>query len=158
MQTSSPASYESPATTEDAIMGLLLVLGRRMRGRMAEDSLDFSLVPILKVLAHCGAMRLSALAATLELDASTVSRHVKQLEDRGLLERTSDPDDGRASQIACSGQGEAALAEHFGRRVALISTVLDSWGPQDREALRSLLDRFNRQIADASPALQPAAG
>lgn len=138
--------YETPATAEDAVMGTLMVLGRRLRQRMTDDTLDFSVVPILKTLSTCGAMRLSSLADALELDASTVSRHVKQLEDRGYLDRTSDPDDGRASQIQVTDAGRQALHDHISRRKALIAAVLDGWSDSDKEFLRAALDRFNKEL------------
>ncbi len=146
--------YESPATAEDAVMGTLMALGRRMRQRMTDDTLDFSVVPILKTLDGCGAMRLSNLAASLDLDASTVSRHVKQLEEHGYLQRTSDPDDGRASRIAVSDAGRDALKAHYDRRKRLITAVLDTWSDADRESLRQTLDRFNKELVstDASQA------
>jgi DNA-binding MarR family transcriptional regulator len=147
MQTTAP--YESPATAEDAVLGTLMALGRRMRQRMTDDTLDFSVVPILKVLSACGPMRLSSLAEALELDASTVSRHVKQLEDRGYLGRTSDPDDGRASRIEVTDAGRTAFAEHFQRRKDLITAALDEWSDSDREQLRSILDRLNRKLVNA---------
>jgi DNA-binding MarR family transcriptional regulator len=143
MQTS---PYESPATAEDAVMGTLMALGRRMRQRMTDDTLDFSVVPILKVLSTCGAMRLSSLADALELDASTVSRHVKQLEDRGYLGRTTDPDDGRASRIEVTDAGRDALVHHITRRKALITTALEGWSDAERETLRDVLDRFNKEL------------
>src|ERR671920_2170119 len=80
-----------PDTTEDALMSLMMALGRRMRQRQPGDVIDYSAFPILKLLSHQGPMRLSSLAQVLGLDASTVSRHARQLEDRGLLERTGDP-------------------------------------------------------------------
>jgi len=141
-----PSPYESPATAEDAVMGTLMALGRRMRHRMTDDTLDFSVVPILKVLSTCGAMRLSSLAEALELDASTVSRHVKQLEDRGYLGRTSDPDDGRASRIELTDAGREALVRHITRRKALITAALEGWSDADRETLRQVLDRFNKEL------------
>jgi DNA-binding MarR family transcriptional regulator len=141
-----PSPYESPATAEDAVMGTLMALGRRMRQRMTDDTLDFSVVPILKVLSTCGAMRLSSLAEALELDASTVSRHVKQLEDRGYLGRTSDPDDGRASRIEVTDSGRDALLQHISRRKALLTTVLERWSDAERETLRDVLDRFNKEL------------
>ena len=101
----------APETAEDALMSLMMALGRRMRQRQPGDVIDYSAFPILKLLTHQGPMRLSALAQVLGLDASTVSRHARQLEDRGLLERTEDPDDGRASRVAVSEHGSACLAQ-----------------------------------------------
>src|SRR3712207_860930 len=110
------AAYEPASTAEDALVGTLLGVGRRWRTRLDGDTLDFSLVPILRTVQLCGPQRVSSVADQLRLDASTVSRHIKQLEDRGLLERTTDPDDGRASRIALTAEGASALDDHIARR------------------------------------------
>ena len=120
----------------------MMTLGRRMRHRAPGDTVDFSALPVLKALQWHGPMRLSALAAELDLDASTVSRHARQLEDRGLLERTEDPDDGRASRVAVSAHGTTCLENGAQARRAMIATVLDDWDDADREQLRLLLTRF----------------
>ena len=132
----------APETAEDALMSLMRALGRRMRQRQPGDVIDYSAFPILKLLSHQGPMRLSALASVLGLDASTVSRHARQLEDKGLLERTEDPDDGRASQVAVSAHGTTCLENGAQARRAMIATVLDDWDDADREQLRLLLTRF----------------
>src|SRR3954454_1921994 len=132
----------APDTAEDALMSLLMALGRRMRQRQPGDALDYSAFPILKLLTHQGPMRLSAVAAVLGLDASTVSRHVRQLEDRGLLERTDDPDDRRASRVPVSEQGNASLGPAFETRRHLITDALDGWTGEERETLRLLLHRL----------------
>src|ERR671921_1748667 len=116
MQVSPSALSEpipAPETAEDALMSLMMALGRRLRQRQPGDVVDYSSFPLLKLLSHQGPMRLSALAAVLGLDASTVSRHARQLEDRGLIERTEDPHDGRASRVAISEAGNTCLATGF---------------------------------------------
>ena len=134
-------------------MSLMMALGRRVRQRQPGDMVDFSAFPILKVLSHQGPTRLSALAQTLGLDASTVSRHARQLEDRGLLERTEDPDDGRASRMAVSQHGQECLAKVFETRRQLITNSLDGLSSHERDTLRDLLHRLvvniNTQETDA---------
>jgi DNA-binding MarR family transcriptional regulator len=145
MQTSPFALTEpvpAPETAEDALMSLMMALGRRMRQRQPGDEIDYSAFPILKLLSHQGPMRLSALAAVLGLDASTMSRHARQLEDRGLLERTEDPDDGRASRVAVSERGNACLTKGFETRKQLMSHALDGWTDEERDTLRELLHRL----------------
>jgi DNA-binding MarR family transcriptional regulator len=132
----------APETAEDALMSLMMALGRRMRQRQPGDEIDYSAFPLLKLLSHQGPMRLSALAAVLGLDASTVSRHARQLEDRGLLERTLDPDDRRASRVAVSEQGNACLAKGFETRKQLMTHALDGWTDEERDTLRELLHRL----------------
>ena len=129
----------APETAEDALMSLMMALGRRMRQRQPGDVIDYS---AFKLLSHQGPMRVSAMAQVLGLDASTVSRHAKQLEDRGLLERTEDPDDGRASRVTMSEQGTACLAQSFETRRHVISSALDGFSDDERETLRDLLGRL----------------
>ncbi|HET6692686.1 MAG TPA: MarR family transcriptional regulator [Pedococcus sp.] len=140
-------AYEEPATAEEAVMVTLALLGRRMRSRLPGEELDFAAILLLKALLHGGPMRLSALAASLDLDASTVSRQVRHLEDRGLLERTSDPDDGRASRITLSEQGRVRLEAGARRRRAMVAQLLEHWPDRDREQLRVLLNRLLDDLA-----------
>lgn len=127
-------------------MSLMMALGRRVRQRQPGDVVDFSAFPILKVLSHQGPMRLSALAHVLGLDASTVSRHARQLEDRGLLERTDDPDDRRASRVAVSERGQDCLAKVFDTRRELITHSLDGLDGNERDTLRDLLHRLVQNL------------
>jgi DNA-binding MarR family transcriptional regulator len=136
-----PRASDEPATAEDAVMVTLARLGRRMRQRLSGEELDFAAILLLKALLP-GPMRLSSLAAALDLDASTVSRQVRHLEDRGLLERTSDPDDGRASQVALSAEGCTRLELGARRRRDLVGRLLEDWPASDREHLRILLTRL----------------
>ena len=123
-------------------MVVLARLGRRMRQRMPGEELDFAAILLMKALLHRGPLRLSTLAGILDVDASTASRQVRHLEDRGLLERTSDPDDGRASRIALSSEGRTRLEAGGQRRRAFVSGLLETWPAQDRETLRVLLSRL----------------
>ena len=132
----------APETAEDALLSLMMALGRRLRQRQPGDVIDYSAFPLLKLLTHQGPMRLSSLAAVLGLDASTVSRHVRQLEERGLLERTGDPDDGRASRVAVSEHGDTCLAQGFETRRHLITSALHGFSEAERESLRGLLHRL----------------
>ena len=135
-----------PATLEDALMVASARVGRRLRQRLPGDDLDFSSLILLKTVAHLGPMRVSALAAELDLDASTVSRHVRSLEDRDLLERTADPDDGRASQVGVSVHGMATIGASAARRRELIGSLLADWSDADRESLRRLLHQLSLSL------------
>src|SRR3954471_2621898 len=144
MQSSTPLLAEpvpAPETAEDALMSLMMALGRRLRQKQPGDAVDFSAFPILKLLRHQGPMRVSTLAQVLGLDASTVSRHVKQLEDRGLLERAEDPDDRRASQVTLSEKGSTCLEAGFAARRGVVSHALEELSTEERDTLRDLVAR-----------------
>jgi DNA-binding MarR family transcriptional regulator len=146
-----PAAPAEPSTVEEAVLVTTVRVGRRLRQRLPGEELEFSSIALMKTLAHHGQMRLSALAATLDLDASTVSRHVRSLEDRGLIERATDPADGRASVVAVTAEGLERLEQGGARRRAMIADLLADWSEEDREALRRLLNRLADDVAEHRP-------
>jgi DNA-binding MarR family transcriptional regulator len=145
-----PLIAETPATPEEAVIGLLMQAGRRLRTRHPEDQVDPSTFPLARQLMCHDAMRLSDLAAKVELDASTVSRQIKQLEDKGIVERTPDPADGRASLVRLSDEGHRIMQAAFRRRFQRIQQVLEPWSQRDRDQLHKLLTRLAADLRDAN--------
>lgn len=132
------------------MIGLLMQAGRRLRTRHPGDEVDPSTFPLAKQLMCHEAMRVTDLAAKVWLDASTVSRQIKQLEDKGIIERTADPADGRASLVKLSDEGRALMQAAFHRRFERIKDVLGPWSERDRSALQSLLTRLADDLRSAN--------
>jgi len=124
--------------------------GRRLRTRHPEDQVDPSTFPLAKQLMGHDGMRLSDLAAAVELDASTVSRQIKQLEDKGIVERASDPDDGRASLIRITAAGREVMQAALRRRFERLKIVLEPWSQHDRDLLQDLLTRLAADLREAN--------
>ncbi|MFD3746766.1 MarR family winged helix-turn-helix transcriptional regulator [Nocardia sp. NPDC058633] len=89
-----------------------------------------------------GAMRSGALAEAVHSDASTVSRQVAQLVERGLVVRTADPDDGRATVLQATDEGREVAARIRARRQDSIATITEQWSSADRASFAGLLTRF----------------
>ncbi len=138
-----------PATTEDAVLTAMVSMGRRLRQRLPDDELELTSITLMKTLAHHGALRVSALADRVHLDASTVSRQVASLEDRHLVERTVDPHDRRATRVALNPEGSSTLSRGAQRRRELIAGWLTDWDAADRETLRLLLNRLTHDLNTA---------
>ena len=145
-----PLLNAQPQSPEEAVIGLLMQAGRRLRTRHPEDQVDPSMFPLAKQLMCHDGMRLSDLAAAVELDASTVSRQIKQLEDKAIVERTPDPADGRASLIRLTDDGQQILHAGMRRRFDRIKSVLEPWSETDRRQLQSLLTRLASDLRDAN--------
>lgn len=141
---------QSAETTEDALMQLMMAVGRRFRARIDGDTVDPSQAALLYTLKCHGAMRLGDIADVMQLDASTVSRHVQQLGDRGFIDREPDPIDGRARIIALSSAGAASLKKTFDQRRSFISAALADWDAADRERLRHDLTRLTTSLGATS--------
>jgi DNA-binding MarR family transcriptional regulator len=140
----------TPETPEDAVMLAMMQVGRRIKMRHRDDEIDAAAIPLLFTLQCSGPVRLSDLAGRTRLDASTVSRQARQLEERGFLTRSEDPDDRRASRVTLSADGERALAEAMERRRNRIRDLLSTWDDADRENLKALLTHLVRDLAMAN--------
>lgn len=97
---------------------------------------------VLRAVADHSPLRLSDLAHQLGLDVSTVSRHVKALEGKGLLARSGDPTDGRAAHLELTPAGVEALDRLRAARHRLFAEILADWPQADRTTLAPLLARL----------------
>lgn len=73
--------------------------------RRSGVTLERALHPVIFTIGDRGVARINDLASDLGLEASTVSRHVTKLVDRGLALRTVDTDDRRAIAVRLSKEG-----------------------------------------------------
>jgi DNA-binding MarR family transcriptional regulator len=118
---------------------------RKAKARMTADGRDdveSATQAVLHMVAAGGPMRASDLAGCVHSDLSTVSRQAAGLVAEGLLERRADPVDGRASLLALTEAGEAAVAAREANRVAFFARVLDGWTEGDLRQFAGMVSRF----------------
>jgi DNA-binding MarR family transcriptional regulator len=142
MQVAADASTTGLAThVVDSVLGTTMTIGRLMRQRLPGDQLEPATYWVLKHLME-GSRRITALASSTQLDTSTVSRHVTQLEQAGLVERSQDPDDGRAQRVGLTAEGRAQLEASTSRRREVLTASLEGWNAADLAQLERLLGRL----------------
>jgi DNA-binding MarR family transcriptional regulator len=95
---------------------------------------------------HGTGCHIKDLAARNALDPSTVSRAVAALVRFGLVRRSPDPTDGRASVLKLTEQGTAALGDTYRWYEALLAEALAGWSPQDVAAFTAMLHRFSGDV------------
>lgn len=126
------------------------------------NSMDRAAYLLLNRLDSEGPMGVKALAASMGIDSSTVTRQVAPLVDTGLVKRTSHPEDGRAVVLQLSPRGQARLGEVRASRRQLMAELTRDWAPEERDTFTALLTRFNgalsaRQASQGGAAEQPPA-
>jgi DNA-binding MarR family transcriptional regulator len=156
MQVSLEHPFASRTASVDSVMHVLMGIARLMRQRGQGETLDTGSFWLLKALAASGPLRVTDLAVSANLDASTVSRHVAQLHSAGLIERTPDPLDGRAQRVKLSDAGTARLDAALRSRRALIEKSLESWTPRDLEELERLMTRFAADVEALTQTMERA--
>ena len=126
------------------LIRLVRLLERKHAQYRAEhpDAVERPTYMLLVHLVKDGPQRASALAESVHSDPSTVSRQIAQLVRLGLVERTADPEDGRATLLAATAEGHRVFEENRRTRTERIAELLAGWDPADRRRFAQLLARF----------------
>lgn len=131
----------------------LITRAKSQVAKQGPDGIERAAYAILFCLIHDGPQRTSRLAEALHSDISTISRQSSSLVQHGLVERTADPGDGRATLLAPTAEGLRVLEENRRQRNQWLATVLADWPEEDRHTLNELFDRLNTGIEHHAPAL-----
>ena len=130
-------------------IALGLLLQRRHRAKIYGELLEpfagtvgEATYPVLSGLGRVGSTTSAKLGIEIGLDRSVVSRHSDRLEAFGLLRRSPDPDDARATLLILTDDGEAIVARLRERLGSIFQRRLDQWPPEQAAAFVAGLERF----------------
>ncbi|MEJ1230152.1 MAG: MarR family transcriptional regulator [Galbitalea sp.] len=126
---------------------LALVTGRlNRRLTAATGGLSHGLLSALATVAKHGPLRLAELAQFELVAAPGVTRIVAELESRGLVTRSVDPDDGRAQRIEVTPAGTEAVQRARAARACAIAELLEGLDETDLRAIEAALPALERML------------
>lgn len=135
------AAAEQAALTDALVQATFMTMAV-LSSVAADNDLSLTQLRVLAILRD-RRVRMSALAAYLGLDRSTMSGLIERAEKRGLAARAPDPGDGRAVDVFLT-QAGAELADALYIRVQQeLAPAMGRLAPTERRRLRALL----RQLA-----------
>ena len=151
------ATTESSTTTARADLlgsleqevGVMIRRIRRIigeRARSVHPDLQSSSYLMLTWLHQHGAQRASAMADSFGIDKGAISRQVQHLLDLGLVDRTPDPDDGRATLVSASTEAAARIAEVNDDRRRWLDERLGDWPDRDVSEFLRMLASYNAAL------------
>jgi DNA-binding MarR family transcriptional regulator len=140
---------ENPAPEPDETLGdLFWSVARQLRHHTRETVSPFGITPgqarALTELRRHGGMRLSALSERLRIAPRSGTEVVDALEERGLVKRTPDADDRRATLVTLTPQGERIAADVRAAQRAAADAFFGRLGHAERVALARILDCLRR--------------
>lgn len=94
---------------------------------------------VMAVLGDSGSLTQRSLTAATVMDKVAVNRAVKVLEERGLIGRVPNPDDGRSHLLALTAEGRAIHAEVMPLARATERDLLGGLAADEEAQLRRLL-------------------
>lgn len=121
-------------------------LARRLRQEGATEDATPSQLTTLATLYRTGPMTLGELASYERVKPPSMTRIVAALEERGLVVRESDPQDGRVARVVVTDAGREAHEVYRKRRDAWLCKGLSKLSPDERDVLAqaaTILDRLD---------------
>ena len=112
----------------------------------AVDRLSFTSLSVLHTLSRAGACRLSDLVRTEQIKQPALTAAVAKLERDGLVRRSPDPSDGRASMLSLTAAGRSIVSRRRANRVEGLRRLVDRLPPADRERLLGIADVFDQIV------------
>jgi DNA-binding MarR family transcriptional regulator len=116
------------------------------RARAVHEELQPASYLMLSWLADEGPMRASSMVDHFGIDKGAVSRQLQHLVDLGLVERTPDPADGRATLVAASDDAVRRLADVAAHRRKWLDEQLGDWSAEELANFAETLERYNRAL------------
>lgn len=148
----------SPETlrTSGALLSAQTALGRLIETEaVAPTGHDATIVDLLVRLDQAPHNRLRAveLSRQLLLSPSHISRTIDRAETAGLVARSADPGDRRASQVALTDSGRAVITEFAPKLEAVIDRVINQQlTTEEADTLAELLRRI--EAASSQPCIE----
>jgi len=136
-----PENSDAPIPVGDPAVRLAVAVGRiNRRIRPTGDGLSHGLMSALSTIVRQGPIRPSELARIEAVAAPTATRAVADLETRGLIERTADPEDGRSSLLTATRDGVTAVMHARLERAERVAALLETLTDEQRAAVWGALE------------------
>lgn len=144
----------TPPLDEEGVIRLrnaVLRIGRRLRTSSADEGLTATQSSVLATLVREGPMRAGDLAEAEAVNPTMLSRVLAHLEQAGLADRGSDPEDGRCTLVGATARGTRLIERVRARRAALLLARLEQMPADQVAALRAALPALEGLAREEDP-------
>ncbi|WP_233531967.1 MarR family winged helix-turn-helix transcriptional regulator [Paenibacillus alkalitolerans] len=110
------------------------------------EKLSFTTLSVLHTLSRKSPMRLTELTANEQITQSAITQLVTRLERDGLVERRSDPNDGRVVQVHITARGANVIDSRRLDRIAQLSKFMEGLTLEEKQAIASAIPALRRLV------------
>ncbi|MET9415756.1 MarR family transcriptional regulator [Streptomyces klenkii] len=134
-----------------AAIGALTLRATRagLYGRLTSgvEGVDATTYPVLSGLARLGPVTATKLAEAIGMDRTVTTRYATRLQEAGLIARSPDPADARATRLVLTVEGEKAVAALRGAMESFVAEEMATWPPDEAAAFAMRLERLTQSLA-----------
>jgi len=110
--------------------------------RATRQSADATTLSLLQVVDSREVIRPSKIADLLHVHRSLVTRQVQGLEDKGYVQVTADPADGRSCLVSLTPAGADEMSRLRQVGVDRFAALMADWQPEEVRTLTALLEKL----------------
>lgn len=99
---------------------------------------------VLMTLADMGCTGINELTQRVARDKSQMTRTLRSLERKGLIQRDPSSSDGRVSLVSLTTDGDIVVRELMAAVAEVIGEILEPISPSEREVLKDLMERVSK--------------
>jgi DNA-binding MarR family transcriptional regulator len=112
----------------------------------SSEKLSFTTLSVLHTLSLKSPMRLTELAANEQITQPAITQLVSRLERDGMVERHSDPGDGRVVLVHITEQGVQIINSRRLERIAHLSKFFEGLTPEDKTAIQHAIPSLRHLV------------
>jgi DNA-binding MarR family transcriptional regulator len=133
-------------------------LARVLNDTSTGEDLTPTQYSVLALVRGRGPIGLTELAELEGLNPTMVSRVVKVLDERRLVQRLPDPGDARAARLSATPDGEKVHDRVRASRTKVLSETLQGLAPETVDALLAAVPSLEELAEELKPPVRPARG
>jgi DNA-binding MarR family transcriptional regulator len=122
-------------------------LNRRLRAQRADQTVTLTQLAALSTLKAHGPLTPGELAAYEKVQPPSMTRVLAALEERGLVDRSPHPSDGRQALVELTEAGRDLLEQEVRMREAWLSRRLAELSDEERAVLIAASELIDRLVA-----------
>lgn len=140
----------------DAFFVVAHALKRTVNARFQETGLSMARLRVLFQLSVNGPARMGELSNCVDVAPRTMTSTIAAMERDGLVRRSPDPEDGRATVVTITDEGVRSFDEGRRLQARTVADLFDVLDPDRRDALREILARLEDAADEATPVAEGA--
>lgn len=131
---------------DEDLIKILFFVAKQVRISVAKNlknlDIGFEQAGILFLLQSQGALGVNQIALLFEKDKATISRTIKALEHKNLIEREITPADKRSNKIQLSQMGQEKLSQIKNQRNGFTKKIKDAISDEEKEVFIKTLQKI----------------
>lgn len=133
----------------ELIIQRLFELNKKAMGKFEQCAgISQTRLEILRELYESEEINQRALQKKIQIDHAAVTRHLKQLEENGMVIRRKNPEDNRFTYVQLSPEGKRRVSAYCEEKQMFITNALKDFSNEETSLLIGMLTRIQRNIEE----------